>query len=129
MTSSNPTSKKTTLARLSFAGLLGNITPPPALSKYFKPGQEKGQGLFTFISNIIKLVAVIAGLLMIIQFIMAGYEFIAAGGDAKKIEAAWAKIWQSLIGIVIIASAFTLAGLVERLTGLDIINPIIYGPK
>jgi len=43
-------------------------------------------------------------------------------------EAAWAKIWQSLLGLLVIASSFVLAGLAERLTGINIINPDIHGP-
>ena len=120
-------SKKQTFLPIFFAGIVGNISPPPAISKY--TGGAKGQGLFTFFSNALKLVAVVAGLTMLFQFIMAGYEFITANGDAKKVEAAFAKIWQSLLGMVIIASAFALAGLVKRFTGLDIINPTIYGPQ
>ena len=59
---------------------------------------------------------------------MAGYGFITANGDSKKMEAAWAKIWQSLLGLLVIASSFVLAGLAERLTGINIINPDIHGP-
>jgi len=123
----NLTSKKQFSLPIFFAGIIGNITPPPAISKY--TGGNPGQGLFTFFSNALKLVAVVAGLAMVFQFIMAGYDFINASGDAKKVEAAFAKIWQSLIGMVIIASAFALAGLVKTITGLDIINPIIHGPQ
>lgn len=127
MTSLNPTSKKQSFLPIFFANTIGNIDPPDAISKY--TGGNPGQGLFTFFSNALKLVAVVAGLAMVFQFIMAGYDFITADGDAKKVEAAFAKIWQSLIGMVIIASAFALAGLVKRLTGLDIINPTIHGPQ
>jgi len=122
----NQISKKHPSLSVFFASIVGNISPPPAISKY--PSGPKGQGLFVFFSNALKLVAVVAGLAMVFQFIMAGYEFITASGDTKKVESAFAKIWQSLIGMIIIASAFALAGLVERLTGLDIINPQIYGP-
>ena len=79
-------------------------------------------------SNLIKFAAVIAGLALIVQIIMAGYGFITANGDSKKMEAAWAKIWQSLLGLLVVASTFILAGLAKRLTGIDPINPVIYGP-
>jgi hypothetical protein len=107
---------------------LGGISPPPAISKYITPDGVKGQGLFTFFSNLLKFAAVIAGLALIIQIIMAGYGFIMANGDSKKMTAAWDKIWQSLLGLLIVASAFILAGLAQRLTGIDPVNPIIYGP-
>ena len=104
-------------------GLFGTIQNP---TKYTS---TQGQGLFDFLGNVLKLAAVIGGILMIVQIIMAGFDFISASGDAKKVEAAWAKIWQSLIGLIIIAGAFIIAGLVGRLTGINILSPQIYGPN
>jgi len=104
-------------------GLLGNITNP---TKY---ASTQGQGLFTFLGNILKFVGVIAGIYMIVQLILAGFQYINANGDTKKTEQAWAQIWQSLIGIIIISAAFIIAGIVGRLTGINILNPEIYGPQ
>jgi hypothetical protein len=109
------------------AGIFGDITPP-LNNKYFTSGTQ-GQGLFLFLSNIFKLIGVVAGIFMIIQFIMAGYSYISANGDPKKTEAAWTKIWQSILGLVIVSSAFVLAAVVGRLTGINILNPQIYGPN
>jgi uncharacterized membrane protein len=107
-------------------GFFGNINPPLNNPYFIAP---KGQGLFLFLGNVFKLVAVIAGIFMIFQFISAGYAYISANGDAKKVEAAWIKIWQSILGLVIIASAFVLTSLVERFTGLKILNFQIWGPN
>jgi hypothetical protein len=103
---------------------MGTIEPPVAGNPYFAEG-----GLFLFIGNIFKLAGTIGGLFFIIQVITAGYEYITAGGDSKKIDAAWSKIWQSILGIIIIASAFTLAGVIERITGISILTPKLYGPN
>ncbi len=105
-------------------GIFGTITNP---TNYGTAG-DKGQGLFTFLSNIFKFAAVAGGLYMIVQIILAGFEYISASGDTKKTEAAWAKIWQSILGLVIISSAFIIAGIVGRFTGIDILNPVIKGP-
>jgi hypothetical protein len=105
------------------SNLFGNISNP--LSAYNQPN---GAGLFVFISNIFKLIGTLAGIYMVFQIIMAGYQYISAAGDAKKTEAAWNQIWQSIVGLVIIASAFVIAGLVERFTGIKILNPTINGP-
>lgn len=107
-------------------GLFGPITPP--LDNPYFTDPKPGAGLFLFISNLFKLAGLIGGLYMILQFIMAGYDYMSANGDAKKIEAAGTKIWQSILGMVIIASAFILAGVVERITGIPILTPKIYGP-
>ena len=88
----------------------------------------QGQGLFLFLGNILKLVGTIAGLYMIIQIITAGFIYISADGDPKKIQQAWDKIWQSILGLIVIASAFVIASIVERFTGISILTPTIYGP-
>jgi hypothetical protein len=104
-------------------GILGNILNP---TKY---ASTQGEGLFVFLSNLFKLAGVIAGIIFIVQLITAGYDYIASSGDPKKFQTAGNKILQSLLGLVIIAGAFLLAGLVSRLTGINILNPTIYGPK
>lgn len=108
---------------VSAATILGNVSNP--LTKY---SGTNGQGLFVFLGNVLKLVGTIAGIYMVVQIILAGFTYISANGDPKKTEQAWAQIWQSLLGIVIIASAFVIASVVERITGIKIISPVIYGP-
>jgi hypothetical protein len=88
-----------------------------------------GQGLFVFLGNVLKLVGTIAGIYMIVQLITAGFLYISASGDEKKTSQAWSQIWQSVMGMVIIASAFVITSVIERLTGIKIISPVIYGPN
>ncbi|MBP9817816.1 hypothetical protein KBC75_03640 [Candidatus Shapirobacteria bacterium] len=103
--------------------MFGQIASP--LPKY---ASTQGSGLFLFLSNLFQVVAVIGGIYMIFQFIMAGYAYISASGDVKATQAAFDRIWQSILGMVIIASAFVIASVVTRLTGIEIINPVLNGP-
>lgn len=103
-------------------GLLGPIQNPTAYAKY------GDQGLFVFISNIFKLAGVVAGIILIFRIITAGYSYLSAMGDPKKFQAAGDTITQSFLGLVVVAGAFILAGLVARFTGINILNPTIYGP-
>lgn len=103
-------------------GIFGTISNPTSYAS------DKGSGLFTLISNLLKFAGVIAGLFFIVQIIMAGFSYMAANGDPKKVDLAWAKIWQSLIGLLIVGSAFVLASVVGKLLGIDILNFQIYGP-
>lgn len=86
------------------------------------------QGLFDFISIIFKLAGTIAGIFFVVQIIIAGYGYLSANGDEKKTALAWATIWQSAIGIVIVASAFVLANVIGNIIGINVTNPTIYGP-
>lgn len=106
-------------------GIFGSITNP--YSGQYNTAQ--GEGLFVFISNIFKLAGVVAGIILIVRLIGAGYIYLSASGDPKKFQQATDTINQSILGLVIVAGAFILAGLVGRLTGIDILNPIITGPS
>lgn len=105
-------------------GIFGNITNPYS-GNYVS---SQGEGLFLFLSNLFKLAGVVAGIILIVRLIGAGYTYLSAIGDPKKFQQASDTITQSILGLVIVAGAFILAGLVGRLTGIDVLNPVIYGP-
>lgn len=107
--------------------LFGEVTPPPGVAKY---GAGAG-GFFLFLNNILKLLIYGAGLFALLNFILAGYGFLAANGEPERMNKAWAKIWQSLLGLVVAAGAFVIAGVVGYLVFGDyraILEPKIYGP-
>ena len=131
MSLSKKITKKLTLVPLF--QVIGNIKPPPAIDLYLKKtGGVKGAALILFLNNILKLMIVLAGLFALFQLILAGYDFISAGGDTKKVTNAFNKIWQALLGLIIVAASFTIAGIVGKLFFGDwtaITNPVIYGPQ
>ena len=107
----------------------GTIQTPPGIDKY---GSLTDGGLVNLLSNVLKLLIVVAGIYTLLQIILAGYQFISAGGDSKAVGEAWAKIWQSLIGLLIVAGAFLFAALFGWLIFGDptaIIKPVIYTPR
>ena len=103
--------------------IFGNIQDP--LPNY---GSTGGSGIFKFISQMLQLMGVVAGIYFAFNIIFAGYMYLSANGDIKKTEQAWAKIWQSILGMVIVASAMVLASAVGSLLGIDPLNPVIKGP-
>jgi len=111
-------------------GLFGTINPPPGV-KQWAGGGSGTAGLVPFLSALIKFVIVIGGLYTLLNLVMAGYSFMGAGDDPKKIQAAWAKIWQSLLGLLVMAGAFVLAAIFGWLifkNPLFILKPQIYTP-
>lgn len=107
-------------------GTVDNPLPPEYRGITGSPG-----GLILFLTNILRLAFVVAGLFAFINLILAGFQFMGAGGDAKAVGQAWAKIWQSLLGLVLVAGSFALAALFGYLLFGDagfILNPKIYGP-
>jgi hypothetical protein len=112
--------------------IIGDIQPPGWLEKHGETEIGPGFGLINFFSNILRLVTIAAGLFGFINLLLAGFAFISAAGDPEKIKQAQTKIWQSLIGLIIIASSFTLAAIIGWLLFDNptlIISPRIYGPE
>lgn len=107
--------------------LIGTVTNPLGSTGY---GGISGVGLF--VSNILRLFFVVAGVTALFNFIISGYSYMNAAGDAKKLSEAWNRIWLSLIGLVIIVGSFALASLAGYLIFGDagyILNPKVYGPN
>jgi hypothetical protein len=99
---------------------LGSVSAPSWLARWNTKSAtgEEGQGLFTFIGVVLSIATIIAGIYLIIQLILAGYMYMSANGDPKKVEIAGAKIWQSMLGLIIVAGALTLASVIARLVGI-----------
>lgn len=105
--------------------------PEPLKGKGYGGYAETGKGLIGFMSNILKMATIAAGLFGVINLIIAGYGFLTAGGNPEKLQQASSKIWMSLIGLIIIVSSYTLAAILGWLLFGDataILKPKIYGP-
>lgn len=90
----------------------GGIPLPPPLEG-FNTVQEGGIG--QLINLFLNILIVGAGLYALINFILAGYGFLSAGGDSKKVADASAKIYMSVIGLVVAAGALVLGAIFGRL--------------
>lgn len=105
----------------------GKIDTPAGLEKYAGgPDRALGQLLNTVLQTLI----VAAGIYALINFILAGYAFMSAGEDSKKVAGAWAKIYQTAIGLAFAAGAFVLAAIFGQLIfgrADFILNPTIPG--
>lgn len=106
--------------------LIGEVKPPSFIDKY-GPFQT---GIPLFISNIIRLLTIVAGLWMLINFILAGLQFISAQGKEEQIKNAWDKIFNSMIGLIVIVTAYALTALLSYLLFGDpsfILRPVLTG--
>ena len=98
--------------QLLAANPFGTISPPAGLEKY---SGEPGTALGTLIQYAAWILIVGAGIYALFNFILAGYAFMSAGDDPKKVAGAWAKIWQTALGLAVAAGAFVLAALFGQL--------------
>jgi hypothetical protein len=79
-----------------------------------------GQALGSIISNIISVVIIIAALALLMYLIIAGFNWLTAGGDSKKVEDARSRITNGLIGLAIVASIFAIFRIVDRFFGIGL---------
>lgn len=117
------------LSALLANNFFGEISPPPGVREY---GGQHGEGLILFANNLLKLIIVGGGIFTFINFLLAGFGFISAGGDPKKIEQSVNKIWQSVLGLVVLAGSFVAAAIIGWIVFGDataILSPRIYGPQ
>lgn len=108
------------------AGVFGSINNP-LQSGY----GDVNPGLPNFISNVVKVIFIAAGLYAFFNLMIAGITYITANGDKGKLENALYSINMSLIGLVILAGAAIITGIVSFLLYNDataILRPNIVGP-
>lgn len=109
--------------------VIGTINVTTGILKN-KAIESTGQltGIMMLLNSILKLAFVVAGIWAFLNFIIAGYGFLSAGGDAKAVGKAWDRIWQSFVGLLVIVSSFLLAAIAGMLLFGDataILNPTL----
>jgi len=109
--------------------IFGTIKPPAQIEQQF--GTVEGGAIGNLLNMIFRAMVVGAGIFTLVNLLLAGYAFLSAGDDPKKIAGAWAKIWQSLLGLAVTAGAFVLAAIFGQLLFGDpmfILKPSIPTP-
>ena len=109
--------------------IIGTVKPPPFLdpTKY----GDYTTGITAFISNLLKLLTIVAGLWALINFLLAGLAFLTSSGDPKLVENAWKQIYMSILGLLVIVLAYALTALISYILFGDasiILHPKVYGP-
>ena len=97
--------------KLALTNPFGEITLPPPIASYGNMDEGPGK----FLQMALKTLIVIAGVYALFNLVFAGYAFMSAGDDPKKVAGAWAKIWQTLLGLAVAAGAFVLAAIFGKL--------------
>jgi hypothetical protein len=90
----------------------GTITAPLAVSNF---GSTPGQAFGKLIQFSLRALVVGAGVYALFNLVLAGYSFMSAGEDSKKVSGAWAQIYQTMIGLAVSAGAFVLAAIFGQL--------------
>lgn len=106
----------------------GRVAPPPGVGAYNQGGE--GFGLILFVSNIIRLITIVAGAFSLFNLVLAGFTYITAANNVKAVETAWQSILMSLIGLSVIVGSFVITAIVSYLLFGDatfILSPRLEG--
>lgn len=115
------------LAQIDADGNLGEFRGPTTA---FQPDPNAveitsaGTVLQQFLSNFIGVLTIIAGLAFLLFFVFGGLQWILAGGDQGRIDAAKKQMTNGAIGLVIVIVAYGVVALIGQVVGLDILNPL-----
>lgn len=94
--------------------IIGSIQPPQGVASY--DANSGGEiGLFLFLSTLIKISTIVAGLWVLFNFILAGFTYISAQGNTKANEEVKNKLTYSVVGLVVIVVSYIAIGLLGLL--------------
>lgn len=105
---------------------IGQIEQPEPLGASF--GTVEGGAIGILLNLFFNVLLIVAGIYALFNFILAGYAFLSAGDDPKQVAGAWAKIYQSVIGLLVSAGSLVLAAVFGQIIFGDatfLINPAI----
>lgn len=117
-----------TYVLLAQADVFGTVNAPPGVAAFNTGGQAGQIGLLKFISNLIKVLTIIAGLWGLFNVIGAGYTYLNSAGNPKATEQAIQQLLNSAIGLMIIVGSFTIISIISYLmfgNAMFILNPTI----
>lgn len=96
-----------------FYQLFGVVRPPDAVRDRF--GTDPAVGIGRLIQLAFNVLILVGGIYALLNFILAGYAFLSAGDNPKGVESAWARIYQTIIGLVVLVGSFLLAAVIGLL--------------
>ena len=108
--------------------IIGKINAPVGVDKYNAISGANGVGLIFFVSNLIKLATIVAGIWVLFNFVTAGYTYITSQGESKAADQVKNQVTSSVLGLIIIVGAYTLIAIISFLLFGDagyILNPTI----
>ena len=107
---------------------IGKILPPPGTEDYILAAPGDNIAILFFISRMIRLIMIIAGVWSAVMITMSGYTFITSAGDAGAFQKVRSQLTNSIIGLVIIFVTYTITGVISLILFGDagfILNPEI----
>lgn len=111
------------------SAIIGGVTAPGAISEInIASGGEIG--LISFISRAINFANIVAGILVMLNFVYVGFLYITGAGNSSNMTKMNERLTWSFVGIIMIVGSYTLAaifGLIFYSDPTFIISPTFTG--
>lgn len=95
------------LAQIDFGSLENKATPSLG-----------GTDLGNIISKLLPYIFPLAGIVLLLYLLFAGFQFLTSAGDPKKVEQAKERLTSALIGFAIVFAAYWIVQIVGIVLGL-----------
>lgn len=93
--------------------LVGEIEVPKGVDLI---NQEAGGiGILLFISNMIKAVMVVGGIMIVLNIIFAAFSYLTSGGKTDAHSKMRDRFTMSIIGLILMITAYTVAALIGQI--------------
>jgi hypothetical protein len=86
------------------------------------------KGLEGIFQNTLSVVLGIAGIALFITLVMGGFQYMTAGGDPKKVAAAWTTLTYAVVGMILVASSYLILVFIQEFTGAPGILDFVISP-
>lgn len=101
--------------QLKIVGLIAMIGTPIILSAPVFAATGDVAQVESFIRNVIKVIAGLAGLIATGFFVVGGFTYITSSGNPEKLDQAKRTLFYSAIGLAIVIGAFVLADIISKI--------------
>lgn len=101
----------------SISSIFGRIQPPDQLKEFLNTDPTGAGAISNFLSRLVGLFFTLALVVALFMFLWAAVEWMTSGGEKEKVASARNKIIYTIIGIVLLATAFAILNIVGIFTG------------
>jgi hypothetical protein len=100
-----------------------NFAIPAPLTNY--DNAKSGKTFVQYFIFIWQILIAAGGLMVVLYFLQAAFEWLGAGGEAAKITKAREKMTGAVAGFLILIAMFGILSFIETIFGINILNPVL----
>jgi len=113
--------------KTAFAKNLGTIKGFGGyVPKIDETGSSLGKTVTSMFSNFFGIMTIVGGITFFIYFLLGALAWITSSGKPDKIQKAQDKMVNAIIGLIAVVTTYGITVIVEKILGINILNPAQY---